>query len=201
MRTKSHSGFTLIELLVVIGIIAILAALLLPALAEAKEKARRIKCMSNLRQIGIAFRVFAMEHDGYYPWHIDPADGGTFGPDAGKAWKNYNAAAEELNTPKILVCPSDKVTLAVANSWDEFRAVANRNRALSYFTGLDGYEQIPAALVAGDRNIGGGGADDCHSVSSAGIPAEELKAGNTSISWTNNIHRRLGNIVLTDGSV
>jgi prepilin-type N-terminal cleavage/methylation domain-containing protein len=63
-----RQGFTLIELMVVISVVALLAALLLPALASAKDKVRRASCLSNLRQVGIAIHLYADDHDGNIPY-------------------------------------------------------------------------------------------------------------------------------------
>lgn len=198
-------GFTLVELLIVIAIIAILAALLLPALSQAKERARRIKCVSNLKQIGLAFGNFFADHESLYPWHLEPVFGGTYGAAAGSGWKNYLAASNELASPQILRCPSDRDTKPGVIDWsgrvDGFGHTANRGNALSYFTGLDAYEQIPVALLAGDRNIAGAVSDTCESVSPAGVLALQLKATNSAISWTRAVHGWMGNIAACDGSV
>lgn len=201
---RQGDGFTLIELLVVIGIIAILAALLLPALSQAKEQGRGIQCMNNLRQTGIGLKLFAEDHAARYPWHTLPNEGGTYGMSAGLAWSNYRAASNYIGSPRLLVCASDRDT-RLSSTWGSgltgYSYPANQGKALSYFVGLDAFEIYPFTILAGDRNILGGEADDCRSVApNPGVPATLLRE-DVALSWTSTIHRRRGSLMMGDGSV
>ena len=110
---QKDKGFTLIELLVVIAIIAILAGMLLPALNQAKEKAKQADCTSKLSQIGKAFFQYAMSYDDYYPTKNSSSV-------AKPTWLGQNScgalellrAQDLLTDPKGYLCPSASGTQA-----------------------------------------------------------------------------------------
>ena len=112
---RSNRAFTLIELLVVIAIIAILAAILFPVFAQAREKARQTACLSNARQIATAVAMFAQDHDEMLPkaWFNDVVNGPTGWP-VETGWDT--AIYTYVKNQQLFKCPSDSNN-AVRGSW------------------------------------------------------------------------------------
>src|ERR1051326_153956 len=102
MKRAEKTGFTLIELLVVIAIIAILAAILFPVFAQAREKARAPACLSNLRQVGLGLQMYAQDYDEVLPTSVDVTNFGD--PKAPNSF--LSALFPYIKSRGILICPS-----------------------------------------------------------------------------------------------
>lgn len=185
-RTRA---FTLIELLVIIAVLAVAIAVILPALAPPRNrKSTRIQCVNNLKNVGLAFRIFAADNQGRFPMQVSTNEGGTMElVNGGNPLPHFLALTNELSTPKILACPTDKKRTATTNF------ALTRRANVSYFVGLDSTELQPQTLLAGDRNVT--------------TNARPMKPGllalstNAIVGWTAEIHNLQGNVAMGDGSV
>jgi prepilin-type processing-associated H-X9-DG protein/prepilin-type N-terminal cleavage/methylation domain-containing protein len=187
-------AMSLIELLVVIAIIAILAALLLPALGHAKARAKRVQCIDHLREVGVAFVGYANDHGGRFPMAVPVSEAGSleFAQSSYLAegefyfsFRHFQAAAHELVTPKLVICPADTRAPAL-----DFATLSNSN--LSYFVGVSAQFSRPGSILAGDRNL----TNDY-----AGQGSSVRLSPNHVLRWTAELHRFKGNLLFADGHV
>jgi prepilin-type N-terminal cleavage/methylation domain-containing protein len=151
----SHRAFTLLELLTTVAIIAILAALLLPALQSGYSKAKRVACANNLKNVGTAFHAWGHDHNDLFPMQVSTNQGGTrefagapaLNPDVSFAFRHFQAISNELVLPKLLACPADKHRIAAK----DFPSLRNEN--VSYWINPAAAFGRTDSPIAGDRNV------------------------------------------------
>jgi len=167
-------AFTLTELLVVIATVSVLILLPVTALAVSKSASSRLQCVSNLKEVGLAFRLWANNHADRFPMRVSARDAGPSfqGPTStstyagangnppSQLWTMFDCMSNELSTPKILYCPAEyDSTVTQATTWKDSDAATvdfDGNDNLGYFVGLDVNHAKPRMLLAGDHNMGPG---------------------------------------------
>ena len=188
-QSSATRGFTLIELLVVIAIIAILASMLLPALSRSKQAARRIACLNQLKQLGLATVMYVSDNDGYYP-------------SSNSTDKWPQAIRPNYDSLRILVCPEDRSTSGPATntaSADLAPRSYVMNAWTDYFELLAPpvlYEIMPESLIANpsDTIVLGEKQED------AGDFVMDLDVRNMAAVLEQSRHARGANYAFADGS-
>jgi hypothetical protein len=224
------SAFTLVETLVVVVTVVILTAMVLPVIFKSVSRSSKIGCVNMLKQQGIAFRIFSTDNGNKYPWAMAETNGGTFHPrllNHQHTWAHFVVVSNELNTPKVLVCPSDQDATGGITPKDvakDFTALASQsrtnslNRGISYLIGLSALEDDPTSILGGDRNITAdataptvrlyGSLDDTANNGVTRLSLQELSGSSgvrQELGYSPAIHgdrgNVLGNVLLGDGSV
>jgi prepilin-type N-terminal cleavage/methylation domain-containing protein/prepilin-type processing-associated H-X9-DG protein len=157
-----RQGFTWIEVLVVVFVLVVLLVSLFPVNSSGnRASGSRIKCMNNLKNLGLAVRI-SVTDDGRFPWQVPIAKGGSLEElgDTNRIWRHFQVLTNNLSTPRDLQCPTDsripvelrdRLVFSPSGSPNEVRF--DHNDHVSYFLNLSASEEEPGSILAGDRNL------------------------------------------------
>ncbi len=207
MKTKptpSRRAFSLTDLLMLLAVLIGIATVILPTLTRPRTyHSTRIRCTNNLKQVALAFRIWASDNNDKFPMQLVVTNGGVQELAAqGSAHAVFLLMSNELCTPKILFCPGDNNSQRLMATTFSAPGPADANAGtipftttnhLSYFVGLDAEVIKPNTLLSGD---------DHFSVNGAKPPPGLFQlATNAPVAWREERHPLQGNIALADGSV
>lgn len=181
----------LVLLVAVAAVLVLVLTIALAGYSRSFAKSQRIHCVNNLKNIGLACRIFSTGSTTEYPWLLDRDDQRTtsmYRDQPAALWRHFSAWTNELGTPKLLICPSDRERQP-ARTWTEF----NENRFLSYALGFTATVELPASVLASDRNVLLDGSPLANAIVS--FPS------NANVAFDQRIHVNAGNLLLGDGSV
>jgi hypothetical protein len=178
---------TLVEVLVIITVIVLLAALVLGWVVKTRGASLSACCNCNLKQVGLACRIFSNDHGDEFPWR---AAGGTNGgtiefAESPQVFRHFLAMSNELSTPRILACPTDSQRQRTTR-WGTFS-----NVNISYFVNVNSDETNPQMFLSGDRNVSGGALSNGFMLT---------LASTSGVTWAKSMHVSFGNIGMADGS-
>ena len=189
--TKPIKAFNLIELLVVIAVLAVLGGIFLPQLARSRKGASRINCVNCLKQVGLSFQQWVIDHGDKFPMQVSVTNGGTMElVESGIVFAHFQVISNELCTPKSLVCPQD-TNRTPASTF----AQSLSDSQIGYFVGVDADQTKPAMFLAGDNNLGLGGVPAKHGLLRLWT--------NSPVGWVKPrpFHNNGGNVLLVDLTV
>ena len=160
-RPRRTEAFTFMELLIVIAVVAILLAALLPALARGRTRSSRINCINNLKQISLSFQQWALDNGDKFPMQVSVTNGGAMdGIASGNVCANFQVMSNELNSPKILICPDDNESgRSAATVFGNNAAAVSAGQIpfstnnVAYFVGADAEKSMTWMLLSGDDNL------------------------------------------------
>ncbi len=192
---QRNRALTLTEVLVTVGVVCVLAGAAYLAFLRPKPvrrgvpgRQKEIQCVNNVKQIGLAFRIWEGDNGDKLPMRVPEKNGGAMEPALrGDVARIFQVMSNELSTPRILVCPADAGQSAAPGFGSGFD-----NSHVSYFAGLDAADDRPAMFLSGDDNFA--------------IRGRPVKSGvlslatNARVTWTAARHVNRGNIGLADGS-
>jgi prepilin-type processing-associated H-X9-DG protein len=178
----SSAAFTLVEVLVLTTVVLLIFGLAVPTVSVHHRRSNEVRCVHNLKDIGLACRIFAVDHAESLSLRTNSADVRANPP------LPFENIFNELSSPRILVCPADEERSA-AKSLTE---ITTGN--ISYFATLSARGTNSAAFLGGDRNL---------RIDENPVPSGLfiLQTNGPTLSWSSKLHGGRGNILFADGSV